>query len=31
MSKEEGPQEAPKDDEGIKYPDEEINPEDIPF
>ncbi|MGD0328557.1 MAG: single-stranded DNA-binding protein [Minisyncoccia bacterium] len=24
-------QSAPKDDEAIKYPDEEINPEDIPF
>lgn len=24
-------QPAPKDDEAIKYPDEEINPEDIPF
>ena len=24
-------QAAPKDDEAIKYPDEEINPEDIPF
>ena len=24
-------QPAPKDDETIKYPDEEINPEDIPF
>lgn len=24
-------QPAPKDDENIKYPDEEINPEDIPF
>ncbi len=24
-------QPAPKEDEGIKYPDEEINPEDIPF
>lgn len=24
-------QTAPKDDEAIKYPDEEINPEDIPF
>lgn len=28
-SREEQP--APKDDEAIKYPDEEINPEDIPF
>lgn len=27
----EEPQAAPKDDEAIKYPDEEINPEDIPF
>lgn len=27
----EGPQAAPKEDEAIKYPDEEINPEDIPF
>jgi len=27
----EEPQSAPKDDEAIKYPDEEINPEDIPF
>src|SRR3989338_8604954 len=27
----EEPQVAPKDDEAIKYPDEEINPEDIPF
>jgi single-strand DNA-binding protein len=26
-----GEQPAPKDDEAIKYPDEEINPEDIPF
>lgn len=28
---EQGEQPAPKDDEAIKYPDEEINPEDIPF
>ena len=27
----EGAQPAPKDDEEIKYPDEDINPEDIPF
>lgn len=27
----EEPQSSPKDDDSIKYPDEEINPEDIPF
>lgn len=30
-SEEQGGQPSPKDDEAIKYPDEEINPEDIPF